>query len=156
MIFDLSPSSNYKSEEKIEQDIHSKYYKFNRKTKIKKLPNDYDIKTCGDIVELFPNALNDYKFNKNGEVSLTKHDKYIWQYSFKGDDLYYGTTKYKFNWTLYYKSMEQALDPTEIPNESAEFSIRIYSINEGYGPWMYEPLEYTANLYSSILDFYDQ
>ena len=82
-------------------------------------------------------------------VSLT-----IWEYSFKGK-MFFDIVKYKFAWTLYFLSIDTALDFDAQPFPNSEFSIRVYSPGEGYGPWQYEALEYSASIYKKLLDYYD-
>ena len=154
MAWDLQAAEGYKSEEKIEQDIHTSFYKFNRKTKIKNLSVDFDMETCSDMLDLFPYALDGVEeANPQGKLSKHSEDHAVWIYSFS-DFMFYDAIKYKFAWTLYYPTIEDAVHESHV--SSSEFSIRIYSLGKGYGPWEYNSLKYTAELFQAILDFYGE
>jgi len=157
MTWDLSANEIYDSEEKIEEDIHTHSHKFNRKTKVKHLPTDFTLSTCGDLLEMFPHA-----FDKKGNVDPNTHlpvsskpPPYgVYEVSYSGK-MYYDILKYKFSWTFYYGSVAHALNDRAKPAPSAsEFSFRIYSPGEGYGPWQYEGLVYAAELYHAVQKFY--
>jgi len=149
--WDLAAADHYKSEEKIEQDIHSSHYKYNRKTKVKNLPTKFKLKTCGDIEEMFPYAFGvpidgDKKLHGLGTVY------YVWEYSFSGY-MFFDSVKFKFAWTLYYTSLENALDYQLAPEHQPEFSIRVYSPGDGMAPWYKEALEYSADIFVKVLAF---
>lgn len=156
MKWDLQPNSTYVSEEKIEQDIHKTYYKFNRKTKIKDLPTDFDLETCGDLLELFPYAFDTVgPVDVHTELPKLSSEYAVWEYSFSGK-MYYGILKYKFAWTLYYSTVDHARKSNYPPSDSSsEFSFRIYSLGKGYGPWQYDGLVFAAQLYDALLNFDD-
>merc|ERR1712137_75909 len=153
LTWNLTAAEGYKSEQKIEQDIHVDHYKFNRKAKIKDLPRNYVITHCSQIEELFPSAFK--KPVPDANVYETGSAWYIWQYSFSGK-MFHNIVKYKFALTLYYYQLDAALDYSRVPLPISEFSIRVYSPGEGYGPWQYEALKYSADIYQQILQIENQ
>lgn len=155
MQWDLQPNSNYKNEEKIEQDIHHSYYKFNRKTKIKNLPTDFELNTCGDLVELFPHAFdsNTVPVDNSTKIKEDGTSYAVYEYSFSGK-MYYNILKYKFAWTLYYSTIDRSRNNNFPPSgQMSEFSFRIYSLGKGLGPWQYDGLVFAADLYKAVQQF---
>merc|ERR1712100_422399 len=152
--WDLTPSENYKSEQKIEHDIHTHSDKFNIKAKVKEMPTDYEITKCKEIVELFPFAFGE-DYDPEAEVPRKGGDKFIWDYSYTGD-MFFGSAKVKLSWTLYFDDLETAMDLTKKPTHSSEFSIRLYSPNEGYGPYQREVLDWAASVYRGVTKYNKQ
>lgn len=136
-------------------DIHRDHFKFNRKAKIKKLPQNYDITLCGELYEIFPNAFDStHIYNPQGKLLRTQPDLYIWEMSYSGK-MFFDILKYKFAWTLYFRYLNEATDYYATPFGISEFSMRIYSPGKGYGPWQKEGLEVAADIYEQLLSFYD-
>lgn len=157
MIWDLGPNPDYKSEEKIERDIHHSFYKFSRQSKIKKLPTFYEPTSCLDIIEFFPNAFDNVYFNPNGSIikDIDTKERAIYEYSFS-DYFFFDILKYKFSWTFYYDSLEDAINDNNFVRTTSEFSFRIYSPGDGFGPWQYEGLVFASDLYKAVLDYYGE
>ena len=110
---------------------------------------------CSDAMTLFPWA---FPNTTSPDQPLTTREsrtvKYIWEYSIS-DKVYYDTTKIKFAWTMYYDNLSNCYDPlAQAINGYSEFSIRVYSLGEGYASWNKDALTYVAKLYLAILDFY--
>ena len=139
-----------------ETDIHTAYYKFNRETKIKHLPGNFEVTTCGQAKEMFPYAFpNKSNIHDNTPLSLTAGAPiyYVWEYSIS-DHAFYGTTKIKFAWTLYFKQLGYCYDFTRKPMYESEFSMRVYSLGNGWADWDYDVLVYMGQLYKKLKNFY--
>ena len=139
----------------IHVDIHKHSHKFNHKVKVKDISSAWTFKYCENVTTMFPHAFQGAGLIKLPAHTLVPHNtaRYIWQHSYK-QDLFYGILKTKFSWTLYYPALEDAMNSTAVPNHESEFSFRVYSPGDGYGPWQYEALVYAAELYKEILDYY--
>ena len=131
--------------------MHPCWYKFNKKTKVKSLPNEFAFETCADVVDLYPHSFDGVDLEK--PIS-TKGVAYFWEYKFKGH-MQGGVTKYKLSFNLAYKSMELAQDGTTTPvSGESEFSIRMYSPGDGLLPWDYKLLAEMGENYLYLLDNY--
>lgn len=142
-------------EMKLEQDVHPCYGKFNRKVKIKKLPYGLDrgdgSLTCESAQNLFPQAfLDSEQFDQKLEIHSNKT---WWNLSQEGT-LFGGTTNFKSSFNIAYDTYEDAMSGTALPNHSSEWSIRIYSFDEGYGVWDEYVLATMGEFYKFILDNY--
>ena len=101
---------------------------------------------------MFPHALDGFEYDPTKKLS-TMGTNYIWEYTYTGM-MFYGTSKIKLSWTLYYNSMSNALNPLATPKSSSEFSMRIYSGNDGMAPYQREALDFVAAMYRGVNDFY--
>lgn len=100
---------------------------------------------------MFPYAFN-APTDVTAPIGIINPTYYVWEYSI-GGDMFFGTTKFKLGWTLYYTSLENALDYQLAPEHQPEFSIRIYSPGDGIAPWHYEALEYAADIFRKTMEF---
>ena len=136
-------------------DIHTSSDKFNIKAKIKKLPTHFsDVKTCGKVSALFPYCFGE-DVDPDAPVQKSGNDVFIWDYSYS-DYMFFGTSKVKLSWTLYYDDLESAMDYSKAPTHHSEFSIRIYSPNEGMGPFQRESLDWVAAIYRGVKEYSPQ
>lgn len=150
----LLPAMNHTkhSEQKLEQDIHPCYFKYNRKVKVEKLPFGTEL-TCAKCLEYFPT----YFINPDGVNStLGLHSNKTWWSSMIGKDYYLfnGTTKIKSSFNLYYSNYAEAVSGSAPPLRDSEWSLRIYSLGDGYGPWDRYVLTTIGQLYRYLLDHY--
>ena len=109
------------------------------------------MRTCGDVSTLFPYCF-DEDVDLDAEITTSGRDKYIWDYSYS-DYMFFGTSKVKLSWTLYYDTLAAAMDYTKAPTHRSEFSIRIYSPNKGMGPFQRESLDFVASIYRGVVDY---
>eukprot|EP00339_Tiarina_fusa_P019927 CAMPEP_0117017370 /NCGR_PEP_ID=MMETSP0472-20121206/13570_1 /TAXON_ID=693140 ORGANISM="Tiarina fusus, Strain LIS" /NCGR_SAMPLE_ID=MMETSP0472 /ASSEMBLY_ACC=CAM_ASM_000603 /LENGTH=177 /DNA_ID=CAMNT_0004721711 /DNA_START=282 /DNA_END=812 /DNA_ORIENTATION=+ len=78
LTWNLTAAEGYNSEQKIEQDIHRDHYKYNRKAKIKDLPQSFQLKNCGQLTEMFPSAFKEPVKDPTAHVLQTGQRMYIW------------------------------------------------------------------------------
>ena len=120
--------------------------------KVEKLPYGTEL-SCAKCLEYFPN----YFVNPNGVNStLGLHSNKTWWSSIVGKDYYLfnGTTKIKSSFNLYYNNYAEAVSGSAPPLRDSEWSLRIYSLGDGYGPWDRYILTTIGQLYRYLLDNY--
>jgi len=147
------PSVNYldEYEMKLEQDVHVCVAKLNRKLKLKRVPFRTEL-NCRKCQEFFPNSFYDTEaFDK--EPLTVKNNRYLWVFEQNGY-LFDGSTKFKTSFTLSYDSYESALIGNKKPDHTSEWSIRIYSLNDGLGAWDEYVLSTMGEFYAYIIENY--
>ena len=131
--------------------MHSCWYKFNKKTKVKNLATNFEFKTCGDVLALYPHSFK----GANEKKSISKKSTtYFWEWKYHGY-MQNDQTKFKLSINLAYKSLSAALDGNIAPTSGeSEFSIRMYSPGDGKDLWNYKLLAEMGENYKFLLDTY--
>lgn len=132
-------------------DIHVCKSKFNRKLKLKKLPYGMEF-NCTLLREFYPSVFYDTSLFEESPLVLHSN-KTWWNYAQEGY-LFGNTTKFKSSYNIGYEPGEEAFEEGAKPNHSSEWSIRIYSFNEGYGVWDEYVLATMGQFYRFVLDNY--
>jgi len=138
------------TEQKLEQDVHVCSHKYNRKVKVKSLQPDLVIESCWQLNELFPRTFNLYDaFDDSPKISSNKT---LWNRGI-GGKMFQKTSKFKMSFNLYYSSLSN-LEKNRGISTGSEFSIRLYSLNKGYGPWDGAILDEMGHFYSYLIENY--
>jgi len=157
--FPLAPNASIledddDSEQKLEQDVHACFHKYNRKTKLKNLPMGYTIDSCGQLHESFPDAPGLGDVDPHTRVNTTETSIWVWEYMLDGT-WWYDTTKFKLLFTLYYDSLEEATTGEgDGPSGDSEFSMRFYSQGKGMADFEHDILVAIGQVYLGILEDY--
>jgi len=147
----LPPVEHIKHYEmKLEQDIHVCRNKFNRKLKLKKVPFGTEL-DCQSCKHYFPNTFYDEDlWDKN---PLRVHsDKHWWILEQKGY-LFGNSTQFKATFSLAYTDYNDLMTGRK-PHHDTEWSIRIYSLDDGYGPWDAYVLAVMGDFFGFMMDNY--
>jgi len=139
-------------EMKLEQDIHPCYNKYNRKLKLKKLPYGTSLSSCDFCKSLYPTVF--YDTSKFEKYPLEVHSNKTWWVQTQDGYLFNNTTKFKISCNVGYLSEEDAYNGGVKPDHDSEFSIRIYSFDDGYGVWDEYVLTKMGEFYRFMLDNY--
>ena len=102
---------------------------------------------------MFPNAFPNKTKDSTTVSTLSGNTFYVWEYSIT-DHTYYGTTKIKFAWTLYFMQLGYCYDFTRKPMYQSEFSMRVFSLGNGWADWDYDALVFVGELYGKLKKFY--
>ena len=132
-------------------DVHVCVAKLNRKLKLKQVPFGTEL-NCERCKEFFPNTFYDTEAFEDAPLEV-KNDRYFWVFEQNGY-LFDESTRFKTSFTLSYDSYESALNGDKKPDHTSEWSIRVYSLNEGYGLWDEYVLSTMAEFYRFILTNY--
>lgn len=149
----MYPNADYLDhfEMKLEQDIHVCRSKFNRKVKLKGLPYGTEF-TCESLKYFYPTVFYDTTLVEDNPLELHSN-KTWWNYSQEGY-LFGNTTKFKTSFNIGYEPGEEAFIEGSKPNHSSEWSMRIYSFDDGYGVWDEYVLTTIGEFYKFIIDNY--
>jgi len=153
----LWPRSKYldNSTQKCEIDVHDKGYdKYCRESRVK-FDEYTDFETCGELADLFPWAFEDLRpFEWDIPVPILERRgiQYWWLGSFKGEEQ---GVKYKFSSTLRYHTIQERVEDNG--PSSGEWSIRVYSNDEGYSDdWNEEVVDDVSNAFEAIADVFSK
>jgi hypothetical protein len=107
---------------------------------------------CEKCHELFPNTF--YDADLFAASPLRVHSDKVWWALIQDGYLFGNTTKFKASFTLAYETLEEAQNIMNKPHHDSEWSLRIYSLNDGYGPWDEYVLASLGHFYKSLLTHY--
>ena len=110
------------------------------------VPYDPKISKCGDITALFPNAWDEKNPTKSAP---TKSTTYWWLYQHQGYML--NGAQYLSSFTVIYHDLQGAVKGNEQPSHSSEWSLRIWSTEDGMGPWDRNVLIDVERIYQTLL-----
>lgn len=124
------PSAKYqeKSSQKCQRNEYECYNSYIRESKVT-FSQPKEIKTCRDIINIYPHALNISGTNLDNIVdTISQQIWYIQEYSGYLGDL--NDTKYKAKFELRYPSVDDAIYEHGAPLKG-EWTIKVYSLEDG-------------------------
>lgn len=130
----MAPAEKYKaySFEKCELDLHecSDDDKYSREGRIHFAEGTYTSpSTCSDMVNLYPGDFAELSSSKMNNPVTKKSSSYWFERKYIG---YMDDTKYEITFTLSYHNIEKATIGNEQAPDYGEWSLRTYSIGDGF------------------------
>jgi hypothetical protein len=150
------PAEDYAegSVQKVEEDVHPCKHKYSRKSMVvSNVEFGQQLETCQQINEIYPNAF-DQQDDDSKKVKLHS-TSYWWVKSIEGflpeTDGWAGT-HFKIAFTLIYDDEETARTGSVKPHGETEWSIRLWSSEDGHGNWEESVVEKMASTYVAMLE----
>ena len=146
--FPFEPNVEYApiSKQKCELDHHSGWFDktYSKETQLS-LTNPIEFRKCSDITAVFPGLIFDEKYETNVLRPDPPRYWFVREYTgYMNDD-----TKYKVTFTLQYFSKKRCISGSDIPGKRSEWSIRLYSLDDGntntYNERVLSNIEFTWN-----------
>jgi len=143
------------SSEKCELDMHECYTgdKYSREGRIFFPPGTYNTpRTCSDMVDLYPKQFVDLS-PEDYDIPVSKKTvRYWYERKYIG---YMKDSKYEITFTLHYNTLEQATVGSEEPAKDGEWSIRLYTLGDGFtDSWDVDVSKDTTDLYTIMKKTY--
>ena len=128
----LQPSDKYSKDafQKVEHDVHPCSSKYSRETRVDGIPFKPNFLFCKDVYEFYP-YLWDTKHN-NERLGFTALE--YW-YTGVYEGVFSNGAKFKSDVTIQYNSLEEMQKGNILDTVTGEYSLRIWSTHNGYGPW---------------------
>lgn len=150
------PSDAYAegSVQKVEEDVHPCKHKFSRKSMVvSNVEFGETIDTCQGLQQIYPHAYNE---QEDDTQKVTLHStSYWWVKSIEGflpETDGWEKTHFKIAFTLIYDDEESARTGAVLPHGETEWSIRLWSSEDGHGNWEEGVLKNMADTYVALLE----
>merc|ERR1712137_162915 len=139
------------SRQKCERDVHECNDKFSHETRIFFSEQHHSIDTCYDLLLLYPWAFDELPEEHQGNPVDVYDLNPWWTLVYKGQ--MDGDTNYEIAFTLRYSTLEEATSGTHAPPVYGEWSIRIYSVDDGMSESWNEPVvDATRAMWLSLIE----
>ena len=111
-------------------------YKWSHKSKVTKVPYYPTFETCADVIRYWPDAFPNLRRDKYnlGVARKTKSENY-WYEDLREDTDPCTGLRWRLTLTMEYETIAQAMEGRAAPIDSPEISLRIWSSENGHGPW---------------------